>query len=405
MFQRQFAVAVFSFGFVFCALTTTAKSFETDVGAQYRPRLEFRDPPNNATGDVFASHRARLKFKLSHGDWGVQIDPQHTLLWGTAASTLSGISGNLDFHQAYAFGKVTDSVLVAIGRQELTFDDQRLLGPVDWTQQARTFDAARISTTYPDLKLETNLFAALLSENAPRNETLFGIRVGLKRDRIHASIMTLAEQAKKRVTGDRNFYRATPGANVAILIDKLRIDISGYAQFGGFTTGATDVDYRAWMAATKVAYADRDTIGEVHVAADILSGDKDTADNTRKSFDTLFATNHKYYGHMDFFLNLPLHTGQLGLIDVYGGWQKPVVEDLIGYLTVHYFLAQQATAADNRGFGTEIDAGVAYKIQEHVGFNGGYSLFLPDRAFVDIGRAAPDDTHAHWLWAQLDVNF
>ena len=34
-------------------------------------------------------------------------------------------------------------------------------------------------------------------------------------------------------------------------------------------------------------------------------------------FNTLYATNHKYYGFMDYFIDIPRHTYGLGLIDIH----------------------------------------------------------------------------------------
>ena len=55
----------------------------------------------------------------------------------------------------------------------------------------------------------------------------------------------------------------------------------------------------------------------VSVGVEYLSGDDDPTDGTYKVFDTLYATNHKFYGFMDYFLNIPVHTFGLGLRDVH----------------------------------------------------------------------------------------
>ncbi len=53
------------------------------------------------------------------------------------------------------------------------------------------------------------------------------------------------------------------------------------------------------------------TIG---VGIDYLSGD-DGTDDDYNVFNTLYATNHKYYGFMDYFINLPNDTYGKGLMD------------------------------------------------------------------------------------------
>lgn len=390
-------------------LPINSHAVETTIGAQYRPRVEARDLTlADKPFDVVASHRARLKFGLSNGDWGVQIDPQHTLNWGSEVNTTSGLSGNLDFHQAYAYGTITDSVKLMVGRQEIIFDDQRVLGNLDWTAAGRTFNALRFSTQYPDLDLKTDLFAALLREYSPRNEMLYGLRLALTKQIISGSLVTLAEHTKRKPTSEQNYWRLTPGLNLDFAHEGFSANLSGYGQFGGHTTatttGAVDYQYRAALVAAKLGYAS-EGLGNLAVGGDYVSGDKQTADRKVKTFDTLYATNHKFYGHMDYFLALPKDTGRLGLIDAYLTWSKPIVPALLGGFAVHQFLAAQASTNDNRSFGQEIDAWVTHKLHDRVNLNGGYSLFLADAAMVDIARAADNDEVAHWLWAQLDLNF
>jgi len=51
---------------------------------------------------------------------------------------------------------------------------------------------------------------------------------------------------------------------------------------------------------------------------DYLSGDDGEDETKYKVFNTLYATNHKFYGFMDYFLNLPVHTYGKGLMDMHG---------------------------------------------------------------------------------------
>lgn len=55
------------------------------------------------------------------------------------------------------------------------------------------------------------------------------------------------------------------------------------------------------------------------LGGDYLSGNSDGTNIGSKSnnFNTLYATNHKFYGYMDYFLNIPTDSKQRGLIDLY----------------------------------------------------------------------------------------
>src|SRR5204862_1660784 len=61
--------------------------------------------------------------------------------------------GPIDFHQAYvALGNTAEFPLSAkVGRQELAFGDERLVGASDWSNLGRVFDAAKLRYETKDL--------------------------------------------------------------------------------------------------------------------------------------------------------------------------------------------------------------------------------------------------------------
>jgi hypothetical protein len=82
----------------------------------------------------------------------------------------------------------------------------------------------------------------------------------------------------------------------------------GYAQLGDLAHNSIS----AWMAAGRVTY--KSTLpGALGVG---LFGEALSGDRTKEgAFDTLYGTNHKFYGEMDFFLDIPKHTALHGLVD------------------------------------------------------------------------------------------
>ncbi len=104
--------------------------------------------------------------------------------------------------------------------------------------------------------------------------------------------------------------------------DQLTLGAGRASQAAGFTyrlegahqTGRrTDSDMAAVFAAARAGRV----LGRMQVEMwnDYLSGDDDLDDDEIKVFDTLFATNHKFYGYVDFFLNIPEDTAGRGLQD------------------------------------------------------------------------------------------
>jgi hypothetical protein len=140
-------------------LMATISNAQLTVTGQVRTRTEYRDgvgtlrpKPNKPA--FFTSQRSRLTFNYKMSRIVLQASLQDVRVWGQDASTISNADGNrLGLHEGWAeiilFNKKDSSFTkspieyfsVKIGRQELLYDDSRLLGNLDWLQQARRHDA------------------------------------------------------------------------------------------------------------------------------------------------------------------------------------------------------------------------------------------------------------------------
>lgn len=141
----------------FCLLANSLKSQFSFTG-QLRTRTEFRSglgnlAPKDSDPAFFTSQRTRLnlKYKWDRINFGVSV--QDIRVWGQDASSISLADGNrLMLHEGWAeiqllnkkdsvANPVTnDNLSIKVGRQELAYDDVRLIGNLDWLQQARRHD-------------------------------------------------------------------------------------------------------------------------------------------------------------------------------------------------------------------------------------------------------------------------
>lgn len=392
------------------APATAAEGVDLDIGAQYRPRFELNEKSlgdNRAASGV--SHRARLDVGLSTGGWEVRMQPQHVLNWGSEntdpalgpTGSLSLESGDFDMHQAYVGVVWGEGFWVRIGRQEVNYQDQRLLGAVDWTQQGRAFDAVRLGYARGDT-WHADTLIAILHEGGSYDQVLHAAQAGGKFGDLALTGLVLVEHSRVRMDGKTDYVRATPGLRGVLEIGDVSLEAAAYLQAGGYTAGTADVDVLAYAVAAAGSY--KTSALTLLGGLDWLSGDDDLTDADMHTFDTLYATNHKFYGHMDYFLNIPLHTGGLGLGDAYAGVGGISLGPVKAGATAHTFLAAVESAAGNRLFGGELDTNLAYKPHPAVTLVGGYGLFVAGEAFVDIGRAPDAGNLGHWLWLQMDVN-
>jgi hypothetical protein len=129
---------------------TIQANAQLTISAQIRPRAEVRDgfgtlKLSGAPTAGFVSQRSRLGFnyKMEKVTFGMSV--QDIRLWGQDASTISNADGGkFGVHEAWAEVNLLDTIGLSVkfGRQELLYDDSRLLGNLDWLQQARRHDAA-----------------------------------------------------------------------------------------------------------------------------------------------------------------------------------------------------------------------------------------------------------------------
>ena len=142
-----------------CSIIPAALQAQLSLTGQIRTRTEFRNglgtlQPVNNKAAFFTSQRSRLTFNYQWSRVTFRLAVQDVRVWGQDASSISNADGSrLGVHEAWAnivLANKKDSSFkhspvdyfsVKIGRQELLYDDSRLLGNLDWLQQARRHDA------------------------------------------------------------------------------------------------------------------------------------------------------------------------------------------------------------------------------------------------------------------------
>jgi hypothetical protein len=151
---------------IFCCCMAVHTHAQITLLGQLRTRTEVRNGLGNLTlkgakPAAFTSQRTRLIFgyKWDRLTFGATV--QDIRVWGQDASTISNADGSrLMLHEGWAdltlFNKADttikttgiDLMSLKIGRQELIYDDVRLIGNLDWLQQGRRHDMALLKTVH-----------------------------------------------------------------------------------------------------------------------------------------------------------------------------------------------------------------------------------------------------------------
>ncbi len=385
-----------------------AQDVELKFGGQVRPRFEFRDPlllPDGSS-ESLTSMRTRVDLRAGLDDnLSAFIQIQDVRLWGSEGNTLADFSADgLDIHQAYIdLGRAEEGGFMGrFGRQEVNFGGQRLIGAVNWAQQARAFDGIRVGSGGSVGNID--VFAAKLQDAQAgdvRQEANLVSAYGTW-DITDTQDLDLYwifdhQEDDEADPGDQKTSRHTLGArwvgNTAGIIYRAE----GSVQTGTFLGS----DLSAFMLGARLAYGFAGK-GSVTLWYDYLSGDGDLGDDDVKVFDTLFATNHKFYGFADLFLNIPLHTGGRGLQDLAIKSTYRPHSDWLLRADLHSFHMADKGPLTSGHFGEEIDLVGSWKYNKYLNLSAGFSYVFQNDGWAEIGRLDDDLT---WVYVMLDAKF
>jgi len=320
-------------------LTTayTKLSAQLTVNGQLRTRSEFRDGqgaplPEGANPAIFTSQRTRLGLQFNNYRLKFNVTLQDVRVWGQDVSTINKTTTQdnnaLILHEAWAEVLLSDTIIknrqlkLKIGRQELIYDDQRLIGNLDWLQQARRHDAALIKYETAKWMLHTGFAFNQNKENAsgtiynstpPGNYTastnggsmhksLEYVYAGRKLQHGNASFLFLSDQFSKfhndsagsKIFQQGSWSRATTGFYVNDTLNKIGITASAYYQFGKTSTGQK---LSAGLLTGFVQYIFNKKLS-IGAGVDYYTGG--TSASSSNSFDPLYGTPHKFAGLMDY---------------------------------------------------------------------------------------------------------
>lgn len=368
------------------------------MSGQIRHRSEYSAKDFNADIDnpLFSLLRTRLQVGVNAtSDVKAFIQLQDARTWGggnpaLGRGTMDGSAQAFDVHQAYfaVSGMFGTNLAAKIGRQEINIGNQRLVGAVGWHNIGRSFDAARFTTTRESATFD--LFAARLvgTVGTPIGQNLYGLVGSFPvSDGPKIEGVLLMDNNTSPVTsgaddGENTLQRFTAGATLNGVQSGLEYELEGYYQAGTVFENATGElgNIGAYLASVRVGYVVNPENGlKLGGLFTLVSGDDDATDGDVKNFDTLFATNHKFYGFMDYFVGAGSFARGLQDVSVQVGLSPNPKTTLA--LDFHHFTAPEAPQGIEKGLGQEIDFTVNFTYNKALSLVGGLSAFVPGDDF------------------------
>ncbi|PSL47871.1 alginate export protein [Chitinophaga niastensis] len=407
---------------------------QLSLGAQLRTRTELRNgqgtpQPEGATPALFTSQRTRLTAGFSAYRIKLGLTVQDTRVWGQDASTINRTTtpdnNGFMLHEAWAEILLTDtiwknkSLSLKVGRQELVYDDSRLLGNLDWLQQGRRHDAAVLKYESTAWMIHTGVAFNQNKENAagtiynptpPGNYTantnggnayksLEFVYASRKLNKGNLSFLFFADQFSKYHTDSVDHLpvktweattnnRMTTGLFYTQQFNRMAYTASAYYQFGT-NANAQTVNGRLLSGAFQYSVSKAFSAGA-------------GVDYTNADFDPLYGTPHKFWGNMDYFY-VASGFGNKGLQDYYIKTKlKPGTRwALTG--DVHEFYSDSEITGMSRKFGTEADVTATYALTKIIGFEAGYSHFWSTASLASPTVKNVKNASANSNWAYVMI--
>jgi len=369
---------------------------QISLDAEIRPRFEYRngykimatDAPNYQI-----NQRTRLPLKYQDDLLSIGLTFQDVRIWGDQQQRTH--TPTLGFYEAWAAYKLNDFYGFKVGRQTISYDNERLLGVNNWIQQGQSHDAFKFffkKNTYEfdiigafnqgnDLLAGTH-YPLLLNNYKSLNIISFKKRF----DNAHFRLLGILDGHQKPQTTNTTYLRLTYGALLNYDISSnFNIKVSAYKQEGKSKMG---YPINAYYHHSEMLY--KPSKWHVCIGYEYFSGKKmpDTLSHTIKSFDALYGAGHKFNGSMDFFTNIPLHTKNAGFFNPFINLTYLLSDNFSSHISYHHFRLANAYYKDEieikKYLGYELDFSVKYALQKDLMINFGYSFLIPTQSMAAI---------------------
>jgi hypothetical protein len=433
------------FGITLLIFGKNVANAQLTVTGQIRERTEARGGQgtllqDGKKGALFNSQRTRLNVGFAGYRYKVYASLQDVRVWGQDASTINRYTMDSNdgilLHEAWGEIMLIDTLStiqnlsLKIGRQEISYDDQKVLGGLDWLQQARRHDA--IVLKYANKGWIADFGVAFNQRTEQNSGTLYNGQPGTYPAGTNAighayKSFQYAYVGKKFFFGDMSFlffkddfskFTGTVAAPVVIEgvnartttgifynlnpTRKLNLNGSFYYQGGHDKFGKT-IDAKLGSLTATYQFGRKLFLG---AGADYLSGTDGTTPATQNNqFDPLYGTPHKFWGYMDYFY-VASPFGAQGLFNYFLKAKYVATDNLSLFLDVHGFesAAKLAGGLDNY-LGTEIDFKLNYKFTKIINIEGGYSVMAAKNTMASaaVKNVVNPKLTAHWAYVMLNI--
>lgn len=397
-------------------ITINSYSQELDINLQIRPRYEYRNGyktllPEGQAGTSQVSQRSRLNFNYKQDQLTAKLTFQNTRTWGDVPTTTVADKNGVAIFEAWAQYDLTEKWSARLGRQVLSYDNQRIMGEMDWAQQAQSHDAFTVTFHPENHQLDLGAAYNSTAENIIETPYTVANYKSLQYAWYHTQISNLGASLLVLNTGyeytnaDAELlvdYKQTFGTYLTYKAKKIDSNLGFYGQTGK----STDKSVSAWYAGANLGYAINDAF-KATLGYEFLSGkDMNDGSDKIKSFSPIFGTNHAFNGYMDYFY-VGNHQNSVGLQDAYLKLNYNVKKWQFALIPHLFYAPNKVVTPLNQELdsylGTEVDFTVGFNFKKDIVLTGGYSQMFGSETLEFL--KAGDASHTNnWAWVMISVN-
>ncbi|MBQ6648363.1 MAG: alginate export family protein [Muribaculaceae bacterium] len=397
-------------------------TFAIDAELMTRSELRMGGLPDNEEDHdnkaYFILERTRLGLDYERSFIKAHVTGQHSAIWGQAGK------GSFNLYEAWVQLTSRKGFFTKIGRQVLSYDDERIIGSNDWAMAALSHDLIKLGYDSDQHKVHLMLAYNQNSESVNGGteyrggdkpyKTMQNLWYHYSHPRVPfgASLLFMNQGLQSENEGNpkKTYYQQLLGTYLSYTPRNWSAEGSFYYQMGKNETG---VDISAWMASVKGSYSPS-WQWKLTAGYDILSGDPYFAvpsggglglvqHKTIKGFSPVYGSHHKFYGAMDFFYISTYYNGFTpGLQNLYAGVTYKPISKIKLDAAYHYFAIATNTENLDKPLGHELELSASYTPIKEVTVSIGYSYMHGTETMERLKRV-DNKRDLHWAWLNLIV--
>ncbi len=391
-------------------------SAQFEIQGVIRPRFEYRNGYSTLRSDstspaTFISQRTRINFLYKKDKIETKLSIFDFRVWGDQVWKKDIAS--IGLNEAWAKIKINNLWSVKFGRQQLKYDNSRLISPVNWNQIGAAHDALKIKYKNKEWLADflsawnqsfQNKFGTDYAFSGSFYKTLNIFRISKRFNKISVTSLNIADGFQDIINPETQHFRFTCGIISSYKNENFKITGRAFSQTGKLQTGQ---NIRAFYSNLDFCYIISDKI-KITAGNEIKSGNNalDSMTAANKAFDILYGARHKFNGRIDYF-NIPSTTKGAGLIDSYLKTNVSFKKTANLSAEYHYFMLQNNYIYNenviDKFLGQEIDFVYKQKFSDDISLETGYSYICGSKS-LEIIKGGNKNLWNNWFYVMITVN-